>query len=38
MVRSAPGKVAWVGRTASTVFGLALVIARVLPTRAIPRG
>src|ERR687893_2635993 len=30
MVRSALGKVAWVGRTASMVFGLALVLALVL--------
>lgn len=30
MVRSALGRVAWVGRTASTVFGLALVMALVL--------
>ena len=30
MVRSALGKVAWVGRTASMVFGLALVMALVL--------
>ena len=27
MIRSALGKVAWVGRTASMVFGLALVSA-----------
>ena len=30
MVRSALGKVAWVGRTASMVFGLALVLALVV--------
>ena len=32
MVRSAPSRVAWVGMTASMVFGLALVMALVLPT------
>jgi hypothetical protein len=30
MIRSAAGKVAWVGRTASMVFGLALVLALVV--------
>lgn len=41
MVRSAPSKVAWVGRTACTVFGLAPVMALVLrvgdprPVRAV---
>ena len=38
MVRSAPSRVAWVGRTASMVFGPALGMALVLPTRMIPPG
>ena len=38
MVRSALGKVAWVGRTASMVFGLALVLALVLGVASMALG
>ena len=38
MVRSVLGKVAWVGRTVSTVFGLALVLALVLGAASVALG
>ena len=38
MVRSIMGKVAWVGRTVSTVFGLALVLALVLGAASMALG
>jgi hypothetical protein len=38
MVRSILGKVMWVGRTVSTVFGLALVPALVLGPASVALG
>ena len=38
MVRNALSKVAWVGRTASMVFGLALVLALVFGVAAMAFG
>ena len=38
MIRSAASKVAWVGRTASMVFGLALVLALVLGVASMALG